>query len=178
MFADYSLGMKQRLGVAAAIMHEPELLILDEPINGLDPIGIYEVRKFLLSLSKEYGVTILISSHLLDEIEQIADIVGVMHEGHLLEEVNMNELRNRNRQFVEFEVSNVTTATLLLSKQFNTTDYSICDNTTIRLFDCIEQRGEITRTFVQNDIMVTKVNVTLEKLENYFTTLIGGGSIV
>ncbi|NLL71749.1 MAG: ATP-binding cassette domain-containing protein, partial [Epulopiscium sp.] len=80
-FGNYSLGMKQRLGIAAAIMHEPEMLILDEPINGLDPVGIQEVRKYLEMLCIEKGVTILISSHILSEIEQIADIIGVMHEG-------------------------------------------------------------------------------------------------
>ncbi|MBP3887885.1 MAG: ATP-binding cassette domain-containing protein, partial [Cellulosilyticum sp.] len=92
VFADYSLGMKQRLGIAAAIMHEPELMILDEPINGLDPIGISEIRSFLSELSHSKGTTILISSHVLSEIEQIADIIGVMHEGRLIEEVNMAEL--------------------------------------------------------------------------------------
>ncbi len=81
VFSDYSLGMKQRLGIAAAIMHEPELLILDEPINGLDPIGIVEIRSFLSELSHNHGITIFISSHVLSEIEQIADIIGVMHEG-------------------------------------------------------------------------------------------------
>src|SRR5699024_59115 len=86
-FGNYSLGMKQRLGIAAAIMHEPEMLILDEPINGLDPVGIQEVRKYLEKLCIEKGVTILISSHILSEIEQLADIIGVMHEGRLIEEV-------------------------------------------------------------------------------------------
>lgn len=96
-FADYSLGMKQRLGIAAAILHEPQLLILDEPINGLDPIGIAEIRSFLFQLRTENGITILISSHVLSEIEQIADVIGVMHEGHLVEEIDMAELHKRNK---------------------------------------------------------------------------------
>lgn len=177
VFSNYSMGMKQRLGIAAAIMHEPELLILDEPINGLDPIGIHEIRKFLLSLCKEKGVTILISSHVLDEIEQIADMIGVMHEGRLIEEVYMNELRRRNRQYVEFEVSDVNTAAMLLERLFDTSDYEVCDDKTIRVFDRIEQRGEITRQFVQKDILVTKVQISSEKLEDYFSALIGGGGI-
>ena len=81
LFREYSLGMKQRLGLAAAVMHEPELLILDEPINGLDPVGIHETREYLLQLCREKGTTILISSHVLNEIEQIADVIGVMKEG-------------------------------------------------------------------------------------------------
>ena len=97
--------MKQRLGIAAAIMHEPKLLILDEPINGLDPIGISEIRSFLSELSKKKGTTIFISSHVLSEIEQIADIIGVMHRGVLVEEVNMTELHKRNRKCIKFEVS-------------------------------------------------------------------------
>ena len=88
-FGKYSLGMKQRLGIAAAVMHEPELLILDEPINGLDPVGIAIVRNYLEMLSKEKGVTILISSHILNEIEQLADVIGVMNNGQLVEEVEM-----------------------------------------------------------------------------------------
>ena len=92
-FGQYSLGMKQRLGIAAAVMHEPELLILDEPINGLDPVGIAIVRKYLEALSKEKGVTILISSHILSEIEQLADVIGLMSDGKLVEEVGMEQLK-------------------------------------------------------------------------------------
>lgn len=92
-FGQYSLGMKQRLGIAAAVMHEPELLILDEPINGLDPVGIAIVRKYLETLSKEKGVTILISSHILSEIEQLADVIGLMSDGKLVEEVRMEQLK-------------------------------------------------------------------------------------
>jgi ABC-type multidrug transport system ATPase subunit len=177
VFSNYSLGMKQRLGIAAAIMHEPELLILDEPINGLDPIGIHEIRKFLLMLCKERGTTIFISSHVLSEIEQLADIIGVMHEGRLLEEVDMPELRKRNRQYVEYVVSNVNNAALLLERKFGTSDYAVCDDGTIRIYDCIDKRGEINKCFVSNDISVTTVNVSEEKLEDYFSGLIGGGGI-
>ncbi|WP_105618202.1 ABC transporter ATP-binding protein [Vallitalea okinawensis] len=177
VFSNYSMGMKQRLGIAAAIMHEPELLILDEPINGLDPIGIHEIRKFLLMLCKEKGVTILISSHVLDEVEQLADIIGVLHQGRLVEEVDMIQLNKQNRQYVEFGVSDVNTAALLLERQFNTSDYTVCNDKIIRVFDCIEERGQITCCFVKNDLLVTKVNVSSEKLENYFSRLIGGGGI-
>ena len=101
VFGNYSLGMKQRLGLAAAIMHEPELLILDEPTNGLDPVGISEVRLYLERLCWEKGTTILISSHILSEIEQLAHTIGVLHEGQLLEEIAMTELRKKNRQYVD-----------------------------------------------------------------------------
>ena len=176
VFADYSLGMKQRLGIAAAIMHEPELLILDEPINGLDPIGISEIRSFLSELSHSKGTTILISSHVLNEIEQIADIIGVMHEGRLIEEVNMAELQKRNRRYIEFELSNVEIAAKILENHYQIKDYSIQGNT-IKIYDFTHNSGEINKAFVENGLLVTKINTNEENLENYFSGLIGGGSI-
>ncbi|MCL2386279.1 MAG: ABC transporter ATP-binding protein [Defluviitaleaceae bacterium] len=177
IFSKYSLGMKQRLGIAAAIMHEPELLILDEPINGLDPIGIHEIRKFLLSLCRERGTTIFISSHVLSEIELLVDVIGVMHEGQLVEEVDMTQLRKRSRQYVEYAVSAVNTAALLLERQFNISDYTVCDDSIIRVYDCIDKRGDINKCFVSHDLTVTTVHVSEEKLEDYFSGLIGGGGI-
>ena len=115
-FKDFSLGMKQRLGIAAAIMHNPELLILDEPINGLDPFGIKEIRDLLKKLSCDYGVTILISSHILSEIENIADVIGFMDNGVLIDEISREELHNRLNKFVEFEVSDIDLAIDLMNK--------------------------------------------------------------
>ena len=102
-FKNFSLGMKQRLGIAAAIMHNPEILILDEPINGLDPMGIKEIRKLLKDLSEVYGSTILISSHILSEIEAIADVIGVMDGGLLIEEVSMNQLHEKLNKHVNLK---------------------------------------------------------------------------
>jgi len=177
IFSNYSMGMKQRLGIAAAIMHDPELLILDEPINGLDPIGIHEIRKFLLTLCREKGVSILLSSHVLDEIEQLCDIIGVMHEGRLIEEVDMMELRGRNRQYIDFFVSDINAAALLLEQQFNCMDYTVSADKLIRLHSCIDKRGEINRCFVESGILVTQISIYTEKLEDYFSDLIGGGGI-
>lgn len=177
VFHKYSLGMKQRLSIAAAIMHEPKLLILDEPINGLDPIGIHEIRKYLLYLSKEKNTTILISSHLLSEIEQLADYIGVIHEGKLIEEIDMSELHHRMRQFVEFEVSDVKLAALLLERNFEIFDYTVMNDKVIRVFEKEDIRGLLNQTFVEHKILVDKVNLSQEKLEDYFASLIGGGSI-
>lgn len=177
VFSKYSLGMKQRLGIAAAIMHNPELLILDEPINGLDPIGIHEIRNFLLSQCREHGKTILISSHVLSEIEQLADIVGVMHEGRLLDEVDIAELRKRNRQYVEFTTSDVNIAATLLKEKFGISDYDVYGSNTLRLYSSIQQRGEINSCFVANGLSVTAISISEEKLEEYFSNLIGGGEI-
>lgn len=175
-FGDYSLGMKQRLGIAAAIMHEPELLILDEPINGLDPIGISEIRSFLCDLSNSKGTTILISSHVLSEIEQIADVIGVMHRGRLIEEINMAELHKENGRYIEFNLSDGKTAAKILENQYHITDYHISGNT-IKIYDLRYNSGEINKTFVENGLLVTKINMDEENLENYFSRLIGGGTI-
>ncbi len=173
-FGKYSLGMKQRLGIAAAIIHEPELLILDEPINGLDPVGIAVIRNYLEKLCSEKGITILISSHILSEIEQLADMIGVMNEGRLIEEVTMEELHKSCRQYIEFDVYDPTTARNLLETCYHITDYSVYGQT-IKVYDFTHNCGEINRTFVENGLLVTKVNRKEENLEEYFSELIGGG---
>lgn len=177
LFREYSLGMKQRLGLAAAIMHEPELLILDEPMNGLDPIGIHETRNYLLQLCKEKGTTIFISSHVLNEIEQLADVIGVINNGKLLEETNIQELYRHSRRYAEFEVSDVNKAAMVLERQFHISDYAIIDNGILRLYDRLDSRPDINSSFVKEDIAVANVSIGTGKLEDYFTELVGGDRI-
>src|SRR5699024_12448975 len=121
----YSLGMKQRLGIARALLHNPELLILDEPTNGLDPIGIKEIRSLILSLAKDRNITIFVSSHILSEIEQLATHMGIIYEGRLLEEIAFDKLRERNRNYLEFQVSDDNKAIMLLESQFGLFDYEV-----------------------------------------------------
>ena len=135
LFSKYSLGMKQRLGIANAILHDPELLILDEPTNGLDPIGIAEVRNFIKNLSVERGKTILISSHILSEISLLADDIGIIDHGVLLEESSMEELEKKNRKYIQLQVSDIPKASLILERQFHVTDYAVQDEHTLRLYD-------------------------------------------
>ena len=175
-FSDYSLGMKQRLGIAAAIMHQPQLLILDEPINGLDPIGISEIRQFLYELSRTKGTTILISSHVLNEIEQIADMIGVINQGKLVEEVNMQELHKRKRKYVVFTVSDPLIASRMLENRCKVRDYEIQDNT-IKIFETEFNIGYFNQNLVENQVVVTAINSCEENLEDYFTELIGGSGI-
>lgn len=175
-FSDYSLGMKQRLGIAAAIMHEPELLILDEPINGLDPIGISEIRQFLCDLSRTKGTTIFISSHVLSEIEQIADVIGVMNEGKLVEEVNMEELHKRKRKYISFTVSDSIVASTLLKKHRKIIDFET-EAGILKVYDNTANVGELNKLLVENGMMVTGINACEENLEDYFSELIGGGGI-
>lgn len=176
IFADYSLGMKQRLGIAAAIMHEPTLLILDEPINGLDPIGISEIRSFLFKLSHVNGTTIFISSHVLSEIEQIADVIGVMHEGRLIEEADMAELHKRKRKYTEFDLSDGQMAAKIIENHYPAANFTLRGNT-LKIYDFGHIIGDINRDFALNGLFVTRIHPSEENLEEYFSKLIGGGGI-
>lgn len=174
---NYSLGMKQRLGIARALLHYPELLILDEPTNGLDPIGIKEMRKLIKSLAQERNITILISSHILAEVEQLVDRMGIIHEGRLLEEVSLDTLRKANRKYIEFQVNNDNKAAMLLENHFQIFDYEVHDEGNIRIYSHFGQQGHINRTFVLNDVEVLKMMMSEDRLEDYFTKLVGGGTI-
>jgi bacitracin transport system ATP-binding protein len=176
-FVDYSMGMKQRLGIASAIMHDPELLILDEPINGLDPVGIQEIRSYLKRLCEENGTTIFLSSHILNEIEQLADTIGVIHDGKMIEEVSMATLHKRNRKYLEFKTSNENKSCLLLEEKYNIKDYSVHGDGSIRIYTDFNLRSELNKSFVKNDIDVYRINISEESLEDYFSNLIGGGKI-
>ena len=172
-FNDFSLGMKQRLGIAAAIMHSPELLILDEPINGLDPFGIKEIRKLLKRLSHEFGITILISSHILSEMENIADVIGFMDNGVLIDEVSKEELYNRLKKFVEFEVSDIELALNIFKKlELKENDDFAVDGSAIRLYTHLEMRDKFNELFVKSGIGVKKVNLCEENLEEFFTRFV------
>lgn len=177
LFRKYSLGMKQRLGIANAILHDPELLILDEPTNGLDPIGIAEVREFIKNLSVERGKTILISSHILSEISLLADDIGIIDHGILLEECNMAELRKRNRRYIQLQVSDVARASLILERLFNLKDYSVQDEHTIRLYDITLDMAAVNKALVVQGVLVVSSQICNDTLEDYFKKITGGEGI-
>ena len=172
-YGDFSLGMKQRLGIAAAIMHSSELLILDEPINGLDPFGIKEIRALLRRLSHEFGITILISSHILSEIENLADVIGFMDGGVLIDEISRDELHDRLNKHVEFEVSDIDLAVSILRKLElkEDEDFTFADKE-IRLYSHLELRDTFNKLFVNSGIDVRKVNLCEENLEEFFTRFV------
>lgn len=176
-FGQYSLGMKQRLGIANAILHDPELLILDEPTNGLDPIGIAEVRDFIKLLCAERGKTVLISSHILSEIALLADDIGIIDEGVLLEENTMTELNKKNRKYILLQVSNVSKAAIILERQFNQKDYSLQDEQTLRLYDTSLDMGAINKALIQQGIDVISSVHCNDTLEDYFKKITGGRGI-
>jgi len=177
VFSKYSLGMKQRLGIANAILHDPELLILDEPINGLDPIGIAEVRNFIRALCVEQGKTILISSHILSEISMLADDIGIIHNGVLLEESSMAELQKRNCRYIQLQVSDTAKAALVLEQKFLVKEYSIQDDHLLRLYNTKLDMAEINRALMLEDISVISSQLCNNTLEDYFRQVTGGEGI-
>lgn len=177
LFGKYSLGMKQRLGIANAILHDPELLILDEPTNGLDPIGIAEMRAFIKNLSVECGKTILISSHILSEISLLADDVGIIDHGTLLEESSMSELEKRNGKYMLLQVSDIPKASLILERQFNIKDYSVQDDHNLRIYDTTLDMGKLNKALVMQDVMVIRSEMCKDTLEDYFKKMTGGEGI-
>ena len=177
LFSQYSLGMKQRLAIALAIMHDPELLILDEPINGLDPIGIAEVRSFIRDLCTERGKTILISSHILSEIALLADDIGIIDHGALLEEESLAELEAKSSRHIRFTVSSTTQAARILEQGFHETQFTIQDDYKMRLHNLDIPVGEIVTAFVENGLTVSEAYVCEESLEDYFKRVTGGEGI-
>lgn len=177
LFGKYSLGMKQRLGIAGAILHDPELLILDEPTNGLDPIGIAEMRTFIKHLSAERGKTILISSHILSEISLLADDIGVIDHGFLLEESSMEELERKNRMYLQLQVSDVSKASLILEREFHTADYTVQEEHTLRLYDTTLDLAAINKALVMQDVAVISSQICNDTLEDYFKKITGGEGI-
>ena len=175
-FKNYSLGMKQRLGLAAALVHKPELLILDEPINGLDPAGIIEIRDMLLDITSKLGITVLISSHILSEIELLADEIGVINQGQLIKELTKEELQEQTTKKVIISVDKVDSAADILVKNgYSKGSDFIIDDNKIYLLSDVESRSKINADFVNNGIQVNELHLKEENLEEYFMRLISEG---
>ena len=170
----FSLGMKQRLGISRALLHKPELLILDEPTNGLDPVGIKEFRKLILDLSMKQKVTVLISSHILSEIQQIATRIGIIHGGSMMEEIELEALREKSRSYVEIRVNDDKKAAFLLEKNLNITDYTILEQGIIRIYERLNESSAVNRVLAENDLEVSGISVMNDTLEDYFLQLTGG----
>lgn len=177
LFSQYSLGMKQRLAIALAVMHDPELLILDEPINGLDPIGIAEVRAFIRQLCEERGKTILISSHILSEIALLADDIGIIDHGMLLEEESLAELEQKSNRHIHFRVSDAAQAARILECAFRETRFSVENDHDIRLYNIHLPVGRLITAFVSNGVEVSEAHTCEESLEEYFKRVTGGEGI-
>lgn len=177
LFSQYSLGMKQRLAIALAVMHDPELLILDEPINGLDPIGIAEVRSFIRELCDAKGKTILISSHILSEISLLADDIGIIDKGLLLEEESLAELEAKSSRHIRFTVSDTAQAARILEHTFREYHFTVLDGHRLRLYNMDLSVGRIVTAFVREGLEVSEAALFEESLESYFKRVTGGEGI-
>lgn len=173
-FKTFSLGMKQRLGIARALLHQPELLILDEPTNGLDPIGIKEIRQLILYLAQKRKITVLISSHILSEIEQLATTIGIIHKGKLMEELDLDKIQEKNRHYIELTVSNDQKTALLLEQKLAIEKYHIIEPGIVRVYEKLDESEKINRLLIQNNVDIRCSNVSKDTLEDYFVQLTGG----
>lgn len=170
---EFSLGMKQRLGISRAILHHPEFLILDEPTNGLDPRGIKEIRELILDLNEKQGITFLISTHILSEIQQMATKIGIINRGTLLEEVSYEELQKRNRHYINLKINNDRKASFILENKLDIHDYEIWEKNVIRIYEKLENISYMNKELVSNDIEVKEIGIKIDSLEDYFLKLVG-----
>lgn len=168
----YSLGMKQRLGIGIAMLAEPEFMILDEPVNGLDPAGIKEVRDLILKLNKEKNVTFLISSHLLDELSKIVTKYGFIDNGNLVEEVTAKELQERFTKKLVINVDDTVKAKEMALKYVEEKDVSVVDNFII-LESHVDESGKINKALVESGVTVNTIIKQSENLEQYFMEKVG-----
>lgn len=177
LFSQYSLGMKQRLAIALAVMHDPELFILDEPTNGLDPIGIAEIRSFIRRLCDEGGKTVLLSSHILSEISLMADDIGIIDHGVLLEEESLSALESKNGRFIHLGISDAAQAARLLETVLHIGQFRIDDDKSIRIFDTSLSLSLLSETMVKGGVALYDLHLCENTLEDYFKRVTGGEGI-
>lgn len=168
---NFSLGMKQRLAIALSLLGNPEFLVLDEPINGLDPTGIKEVRDLILDLNKEHGVTVLISSHILGELSKMATAYGVISNGVLVDEFSAEDLASRVRKCLVVKVDNTELASKVIEENFNTKDYEVSGDSEIHLYDLFDESSKINTLLVQNGVTVNSITTVGDDYEPYFIEL-------
>ena len=169
---NFSLGMRQRLGIALSLMNHPKLMFLDEPMNGLDPEGISELRDLLIELNQKEGITVLISSHILSELEKIASCYGFISKGRIIEEITAEELQERCRKSLNIKVDNLSKAQETL-KELRIKDYKSSSNGDIKIFDNVKI-NEVVVALSKNNVNIVAINSADESVEDYYLNLIKG----
>lgn len=172
---NFSLGMKQRLGLAITLVNDPELLLLDEPINGLDPQGIIEIREILLTLQQR-GMTIIISSHILEELGKIANRYGVIASGQLIKELTREQLEELSKTAIQVEVDDVAESIRVLKKLH--IEHYDHEDTIFRIYDLTVDRAELNSTLIKNGVQVSSIFEQSESVENLFVDMMGGANYV
>lgn len=171
---ELSFGEKQRLAIAYALITEPELLILDEPTNGLDPIAIVELREILLKLNREFNTTIIISSHAINELETLVNKVMFLKNGEIVENGLLEEIKEKCSVYIEIEVEDYSKALAILEKELNIRNMKLINKGTIRVYEALEERKNILSTLVKNDVEVLSFNMVQISLEEYFIRKVRG----
>ncbi|MDF2543858.1 MAG: ABC-type multidrug transport system, ATPase component [Herbinix sp.] len=173
---NFSLGMRQRLGLALALLGNPDLLILDEPTNGLDPEGIVEMRRLLKRLNEEQNMTILISSHILGELSKLATRYGIINHGALVEEFSAKELELKCKKYLNIQVSDSSMAAFILEERFKTRNYEVLPDNRIKIYDLMGMSGDICLELAKSNVKVYSIESKGEDLEGYFMKLMGGNN--
>lgn len=171
----YSLGMKQRLGIALALLGNPDVLILDEPINGLDPQGIVEIRETLQKLQKDKNMTIIISSHILEELSKLVDFYGIIDNGHLIEEISKEQLLEKCRERIEVITPDTNMASTVIER-IGIHNYCVVDKNIIQIYEQLDNSAFINRELVNAGIEVCEIMKNSESIENYYLSKTGGKS--
>ena len=171
---ELSFGEKQRLAIAYALITEPELLILDEPTNGLDPIAIVELREILLKLNREFNTTIIISSHAINELETLVNKVKFLKNGEIVEDGLLEEIKEKCSVYIEIEVEDYSKALAILEKELNIRNMKLINKGTIRVYEALEERKKILSTLVKSDVEVLSFNMVQISLEEYFIRKVRG----
>lgn len=172
---NFSMGMKQRLGIALALVGNPDLVILDEPINGLDPQGIVEIREIIEKLNKEQGITFIVSSHILEELAKIATNYGIIHEGVLLQELTREQLLEKCSEHIEVRTDNAKHACTVI-ENMGIHKYKVIDTETIRIFERLDESGGIALQLAEQGIKLKGIAVKNEALEDYYLQMTGGSA--
>ncbi|WP_373897478.1 ABC transporter ATP-binding protein [Haloimpatiens sp. FM7315] len=170
----FSLGMKQRLSIAVALLGNPDFLILDEPINGLDPSGIREIRELIIKLNVENKITVLISSHILGEISKIATKYGIVDKGVLVDEFTAEELKNRCKRCLPIKTKDVEKAAYIIKNNIKSEDFEVLDSGEICVYDLLDKSAEINVELIKNNIIVTSISTKDKDAEEYFVKMMGG----
>ena len=170
----FSLGMRQRLGIAMALLNDPEFLILDEPINGLDPSGIVEIRELMKRLNRERGITLLVSSHILSELYQTATRYILLHQGRVLEELTQQELDEKCKRHIAIKTNDAAKTATALESALHTTNFQVMPDGVVRLYDHLDNTEDVARVLSQAGLLVTGLSLAGDSLEEYFLNKIGG----
>lgn len=171
--SNFSLGMKQRLGIAMALLNTPEFLILDEPVNGLDPDGIVKIRRLLKTLNQEYGMTILISSHILEELYQTATEFIFIDRGRIVEEISVRALNEHCKRYISIRTTDTQGAILAIEERLLTDHFRMMPDNEIRLYDYLDNMEKVAKALAEAQILVTGLSITGGTLEDYFLTKVG-----